>query len=99
MLRLPAALVFGTSLLITAGCALPGEREEASSRPDLAKNSCNASSFKDTIGAPVSDIPAERFPELYRILGPNDMATMDYRLERLNMLTDANGIVIDIECG
>ncbi|WP_449116825.1 I78 family peptidase inhibitor [Pseudomonas viridiflava] len=34
-----------------------------------------------------------------RILGPNDMVTLEYRSERVNVNTDASGKVIRINCG
>ncbi|WP_434681289.1 hypothetical protein J3P77_09340 [Pseudomonas sp. R1-18] len=34
-----------------------------------------------------------------RILGPNDMVTLEYRSERVNVNTDAAGKVVRINCG
>ncbi|MBD8493013.1 I78 family peptidase inhibitor [Pseudomonas syringae] len=34
-----------------------------------------------------------------RILGPNDMVTLEYRSERVNVNTDAAGKVIRVNCG
>ncbi|EFW80378.1 Lipoprotein [Pseudomonas savastanoi pv. glycinea] len=34
-----------------------------------------------------------------RILGPDDMVTLEYRSERVNVNTDASGKVTRINCG
>lgn len=34
-----------------------------------------------------------------RILGPNDMVTLEYRSERVNVNTDTSGKVIRVNCG
>ena len=38
-------------------------------------------------------------PDLLRVLGPNSVATMDYRPERMNVHVDASDIVTQITCG
>ncbi len=34
-----------------------------------------------------------------RVLGPNDMVTLEYRSERLNLNTDQAGTVNRVNCG
>ncbi len=85
-------------LLITiAGCGLTQSGEQAPA--DMAEDTCNANRFTDLVGKTASDLDLTTLPELHRILGPNDMATMDYRAERLNILTDEAGVIVDLECG
>ena len=37
--------------------------------------------------------------ELVRALKPNDAATMDYRVERINILVDDNNKIVRATCG
>jgi len=38
-------------------------------------------------------------PSPVRVIGPNTPVTKDYRLNRLNIIHDAAGVIIDIRCG
>ena len=59
---------------------------------------CGADDHADLIGRPAAAIslPAD-LP--HRVVGPDDMVTMDHRPDRLNIRTDAGGTVIALDCG
>ncbi|WP_299817775.1 I78 family peptidase inhibitor [uncultured Jannaschia sp.] len=59
---------------------------------------CGAEGYADLIGRPVAAItlPAD-LP--HRVVGPDDMVTMDHRPDRLNIRTDADGTVVLLACG
>ncbi|MNF00923.1 Peptidase inhibitor I78 family protein [compost metagenome] len=37
--------------------------------------------------------------QLARAIGPHDVMTLEYRSERLNLNTDAQGVVTRVNCG
>ncbi len=59
---------------------------------------CKGEPFADTIGQPVSNIQAE-LPERSRVLGPDDIATQDYRIDRLNVYVNGAGTIQRLTCG
>ena len=88
-------------LCLLAACSATTETEVASpsaetSVVDLAF--CKGESFADTVGQPVSTIQAD-LPERSRVLGPDDIATQDYRIDRLNVYVSSTGIIQDLTCG
>ena len=70
----------------------------APSPQEPAADACGAAGYQPLIGSNVAAItlPAG-LP--HRILGPNDVATMDHRPDRLNIMTDENGVIIEVKCG
>ena len=86
-------------LVLLTACAAPPEPEATAPEPapvDLAF--CLGQPFADSIGQPVSTIQAG-LPERSRVLGPDDIATRDYRIDRLNVYVDGNGIIQRLTCG
>ncbi len=59
---------------------------------------CKGEPFADTIGQPVSNIQAD-LPERSRVLGPDDIATQDYRIDRLNVYVNGAGTIQRLTCG
>ncbi|SDX27443.1 Peptidase inhibitor I78 family protein [Ruegeria halocynthiae] len=59
---------------------------------------CKGEPFADAIGQPVSNMRAE-LPERSRVLGPDDIATQDYRIDRLNVYVNDAGIIQRLTCG
>ncbi|WP_281973339.1 I78 family peptidase inhibitor [Ruegeria faecimaris] len=59
---------------------------------------CKGEPFADAIGKPVSTIQSQ-LPERSRVLGPDDIATQDYRIDRLNVFVDGSGIIQSLTCG
>ena len=66
--------------------------------PVPSDDGCGAAKFAGSLGQPASEIalPTDR---PVRVLGPNDMATMDYVEERINFETDSLGLVVRVTCG
>ena len=65
----------------------------------VGADTCGMRVVRGFLGKPAADIPAERLPEIFRILAPTDQATMDYIQARLNVLTDEDGMIIGFKCG
>ena len=62
-----------------------------------AQDTCGRSQYSALIG---TNIAAATFPadSNIRIIQPNTPVTQDFRAERLNVLTDANGVITSLEC-
>lgn len=66
---------------------------------DRVQDTCGLDAMKPYLGQQATAIPAAELPEDSRILAPDSIATMDYVVERLNILTDEGGMVIGLKCG
>jgi len=95
--------------LAMTGCATMSEEEDMPpppvEQPEIIDRTgeeaglCAAEDFQHLIGQRASEIHTGSLPHPYRIYGPNDAVTMDYRLDRMNIVTDADGLVIRVRCG
>ncbi len=88
-------------LTLLAACADTSIPEDVAVTPqeapvDLAF--CKGEPFADSVGQPVSTIQAS-LPERSRVLGPDDIATQDYRIDRLNVYINGAGIIQRLTCG
>ncbi len=88
-------------LLLLAACA----SQPATPPPAMdAPMACNADAAQGYLGQPASaaNIEAVRKAsgaELVRALKPDQVVTLEYRGERVNVLQDAAGIIERISCG
>lgn len=71
----------------------------AGSFPGLRDADCGAARLAEFVGQPAVEVAAIETPGPVRILGPNDLMTLDFNPERLNILTDEAGIVTELSCG
>lgn len=88
-------------LILLAACAETPTPEEAPIPPEAAPVDlafCQGDAFAGSVGQPVSLIQAD-LPERTRVLGPDGIATQDYRIDRLNVFVDGAGIVQRLTCG
>jgi hypothetical protein len=62
-----------------------------------AQDTCGASQYSAMIG---TNIAAATFPSdsNIRIIMPNQPVTQDFSAQRLNVVTDANGVITSLEC-
>lgn len=62
-----------------------------------AQDTCGASQYQTMIGV---NIAAATFPAdgNIRIIQPNTPVTEDFSPQRLNVITDANGVITSLEC-
>ena len=84
-----------TALLMSA-CATPATPPSASA--------CNANAIQPYVGqiATPSVVESARKAagaQLVRALKPNDAATLDYRMERINIMVDAANTILRASCG
>ena len=62
------------------------------------QDTCGAAAHQALIGTPASAIDVATFPSGTRIVTPETMVTQDFRAERLNITTDADGNVASLNC-
>jgi len=74
----------------TSPLAAPPNADEATRR-----DTCGARRFRDRIGQPVS---AVEVPYGARVIGPETAVTDDFRPARLNIITDASGVITALQC-
>ncbi len=92
---------FFPALVLLAACSETPATEDAATQPEAAPVDlafCQGVAFADSVGQPVSTIQAQ-LPERSRVLGPDDIATQDYRIDRLNVYINGAGIVQRLTCG
>lgn len=88
-------------LPLLAACTAPngsGEVIPASEQSSVELAFCEGEPFADAIGQPVATIQTS-LPERSRVLGPDDIATQDYRIDRLNVYVNGAGIIQRLTCG
>lgn len=95
------AAVAASALL--AACA-QGDAISAPPLPPATSAACGADMLGDWAGAVATDeavaqIRAWRGAGTVRVLGPNAVATMDFRPDRLNVEVDANMVIKGFRCG
>ena len=100
-------LVVVTSLL--AGCSTPSGSDTDSKAPAATTTTtgdgrCDAEGGQFAVGQQASmdllnQVRGRTGALDARILGPNDMVTLEYRSERVNVNADASGKVIRVNCG
>jgi hypothetical protein len=84
--------VMAVSLMAVAAC-----KEEAPVQQ--GSTSCDPAQFAFLIGQDRSALEGVITPEVVRVMGENDAATMDFNAERLNVVHDAAGKILEVTCG
>lgn len=95
-------LLFSAVAFLVMGCNSqpepppepPPETAEEATRQDI----CGASAFDYLLGTPAAEIDQTTLPEGARVITPDTMVTEDFRAERLNIITDTDGIVSSLSC-
>ncbi|MXU64910.1 hypothetical protein GSH16_05595 [Rhodobacteraceae bacterium KN286] len=60
---------------------------------------CGAAAFAELVGQPRSALEGQTLPEGTRVAGPTDAVTSDFNPTRLNITTDADDVIVKVECG
>ena len=93
--------------LILAGCSTPHRAQSEGAAPAsvlVDDGRCHAEQAQFAVGKPVTEAlldsaKSRSGAQTVRALKPSDAVTMDYRSERLNLNTDADGTVLRANCG
>ncbi len=88
-----------TLFALTATALLAACQTTPSGTQVAQNDECKASSFQSLVGTPAAALDKNTLPDRTRILYPNSVATMDYRLDRLNIHVDAQGQIVRVVCG
>ena len=67
--------------------------------PAMDADACGATEYQAWIGTNVADIDEADLPEPNRVYVEGDAVTMDHRPDRLNVVTDADGNIVEVSCG
>ncbi|MBD8706084.1 hypothetical protein IFT47_05500 [Pseudomonas sp. CFBP 13711] len=105
-----SGLVLAVALL--AGCSSTSEsssqpEESVASSPASSADGyarCDTAAVQFAVGKPASaalldQAKAKAGAQTARVLGPNDIVTLEYRSDRLNLNTDDSGKVNRVNCG
>lgn len=87
---------------LTSACATQAKDE---ARPIAnASATCKAEGLEWAVGKPMDEATGRRLLKesgagLWRIIGPNQPVTMDYRVDRINARVDADNRIVSLNCG
>ena len=87
-------IVLAVSVAILSGCTPPNQ---PASDPPMGQT-CAAERYRHLIGQAVENSAFQQVENL-RIIPPNAVVTLDYNPARLNVETDATGVVSRLSCG
>ena len=109
-----ATLGFVAVTALLAGCSTPsgstadtkaaGSGTQEATSANTGDGRCNAEGGQFAVGKPASmdllnQVRTRTGSMDARLLGPNDMVTLEYRSERVNVNADASGKVVRVNCG
>ena len=102
-----ASSVWVLVLALLAGCSgMPGSQQSADVpvASDTGHSRCDASAAQFVMGKQASAALLEQArvksgAQTARVVGPNDMITLEYRSDRLNLNTDQSALVNRVNCG
>jgi uncharacterized lipoprotein YajG len=91
------------AVAMLAGCST-GSATDPVTTTDTGHSRCEAKAAEFAIGKQASPELLEQArtragAQNARFLQPNDMVTLEYRSDRLNLNTDANRVVVRVNCG
>ncbi|APC14841.1 hypothetical protein BLL42_03545 [Pseudomonas frederiksbergensis] len=90
--------------VMLAGCSSTSESAKEPVVAGVGSGRCEAKAAEFTIGKKASPELLEQArtrsgSQTARVLRPNDMITLEYRSDRLNLNTDANLVITRVNCG
>jgi hypothetical protein len=87
------------ALLLAACAPLPGQDNPPPAPPATTPEACAAAAYRSYVGQPVSALEALQLSQPVRVIGPDDVVTMDFNPRRLNFKHDAAGVIRSVTCG
>lgn len=101
-MRLPSIGLAAAALLLLASCAYTAA--PALPAPEPVAGRCNAAPAQFAVGRVADaalelDAKTRAGARVLRLLRPNQVVTMEFSAERLNLTLDASGRVTRVNCG
>ena len=90
--------VYGAGLAMLILSACQSESDEIGMVDTSPKGSCGAEALTQLIGQPVSAFEALDHKGPVRVIRPGQAVTMDYRLDRLNVVLDEKDVITGVNC-
>lgn len=100
------------ALILLAACTPKPAANDAAATPagepeanmeGMPMGACDTARVADVMGKQAAqvreDARARSGARTVRVIGPGQAVTMDYRTDRLNLETDAAGVVTAVRCG
>ncbi|WP_339483215.1 MULTISPECIES: I78 family peptidase inhibitor [unclassified Pseudomonas] len=92
------------AVVVLSGCSSTSESTPEAVATETGHSRCEAKAAEFAIGKQASPQLLEQArtragAQIARILKPNDMVTLEYRSDRLNLNTDANLMIKQVNCG
>lgn len=87
------------ALVLLSGCQTAAHKEGSSASIDPEADRCGASEYQRYVGKPLSSIDGLRFEHPVRAIPYNSAVTIDFNLNRLNFMGDAQGNITRAYCG
>lgn len=87
------------SLALLAACATTDGMSEDDVVDRSGARECAAQQFQLLLGQLRDEVDTSTLPVPYRIYGPGDAVTMDYRPDRMNVVIGDDGRVERVACG
>lgn len=91
-------------MFLSACQTLPGQPgntgpEVPVTERDGERGECAAEQYQVLVGQQVWEVHTDSLPSPHRVYAHGDPVTMDYRPDRLNIVTDQRGVVMSVACG
>ena len=87
------------ALVTLSGCQTSANKGNNSAAVDPEMDRCGASQYQQYVGKPMSSVDSVRFEHPVRAIPYNSAVTMDFNLNRLNFMGDAQGNITRAYCG
>ncbi len=62
-------------------------------------DTCHAGDYAHLMGQPASILPSAGISREYRVIAPGSIVTQEYNSARIDISTDANGLIVRMSCG
>ena len=86
------------ALILTAALAACVETTPPPRPLPPVATTCDGEAFRYLIGQNISVLAAMGLQGPVRVIGPNTAVTMDFRSDRLNIVHDVRGTIVDVGC-
>ncbi len=93
--------VIAGSMSLASACASvdAGDAPADTGAPNAPTERCAADAYQHLVGQRIGELHTDSLPVPLRIYSTTDMVTMDFRVDRMNIIHTPQGEVIEVKCG